>query len=163
MKKTISITIKISWLLFDVANETFLRGKALKNRDNHREIAAMYATEDPEVREKVLRSIRKGTADIRNALSEYIDAQGESWNNSLADGAGNVTINLSMPGNFDEAAISGIGESAHDYLKNVAIGDWYLVTNKDEAQQYYALSEKSLATMMTASSKRKRPIRPSIT
>ena len=138
-KKNITVTIKISWLLFDVMNETFLRGRTLQNKENHREIASMFASEDEENREKILRSIKRGFAEVKSEFDEYLDESSTSTDNSSYDGKTNLVLNLTMPSNFNEAATSGIGEAIHDYLKNTTIADWYLVTRKEEAEGYYVL------------------------
>lgn len=159
-KKKIEVIIKISWLLFDIMNETFLRGRTLQNKENHREIASMFASEDEENQEKILRSIKRGFSEIKSELDEYLDETATSTDNSNYDGKTNLVLNLAMPSNFNEAATAGIGEAVHDFLKNTTIADWYLVTRKEEAEQYYALAQRSLAAAGRATSKRKRPTRP---
>ena len=32
-KKPVTATIKISWLLYDIMNETFLRGRTIQNKE----------------------------------------------------------------------------------------------------------------------------------
>lgn len=159
-KKRVTATIKISWLLFDIMNETFLRGRTIQNKDNHKEVASMFASEDEENREKILRSIKKGFAEVKTELAEYLDEDGTSTDNSHYDGKTDLTLNLTMPSNFNEAATTGVGESIHDYLKNTAISEWYLVTNKADADQYVALAQDSLKKIQEAVSKRSRPKRP---
>ena len=55
---------------------------------------------------------------------------------------------------------TGVGEAIHDYLKNSAIAEWYMVTNKADAEQYIALAQRSLLSIQQAVSKRSRPKRP---
>ena len=69
-------------------------------------------------------------------------------------------MKLQMPSHFNEAATTGVGEAIHDYLKNTAIAEWYMVTNKADAEQYVALAQKSLVSIQQAVSKRSRPKRP---
>ena len=149
-KKEVTATIKIDWLLYDIMNETFLRGRTIQNKENHKEVASMFASEDEENREKILRSIKKGFAEVKTELAEYLDE----------DGTTNLTLTLQMPSNFNEAATTGVGEAIHDYLKNTAIAEWYLVTNKADAEEYLTLAQKSLVSIQQAVSKRSRPIRP---
>lgn len=159
-KKAVKATIKISWLLFDIMNETFLRGRTIQNRDNHKEIASMFASEDEENREKILRSIKKGFAKVQTELAEYLNENGTTTDNSHYDGSHDLVLNLTMPSNFNEAATTGVGEAVHDYLKNMAIAEWYLVTNPTDAEKYVALAQTSLADVVQAVSKRSRPKRP---
>ena len=111
-KKSVTATIKISWLLFDIMNE-----------DNHKEVASMFASEDEENREKILRSIKKGFAEVKTELSDYLNEDGTTTDNSHYDGSADLTLNLTMPSNFNEAATTGVGEAIHDYLKNSAIAE----------------------------------------
>ena len=159
-KKSVTATIKISWLLYDIMNETFLRGRTIQNKENHKEVASMFASEDEENREKILRSIKKGFAEVKTELSEYLDEDGTSTDNSHYNGKTDLTLNLSMPSNFNEAATTGVGEAIHDYLKNTTIAEWYMVTNKSDAEPSLALAQKSLASIQQAVSKRSRPKRP---
>ena len=65
-----------------------------------------------------------------------------------------------MPSNFNEAATTGVGEAVHAYLANSAIADWYMVTNKADAEQYYTLANKNMELIRQTVSKRSRPTRP---
>ena len=159
-KKEVTATIKIDWLLYDIMNETFLRGRTIQNKENHKEVASMFASEDEENREKILRSIKKGFAEVKTELAEYLDEDGTSTDNSHYDGSDDLSLKLQMPSNFNEAATTGVGEAIHDYLKNTAIAEWYMVTNKADAEQYVALAQKSLVSKQQAVSKRSRPKRP---
>jgi len=159
-KKKVTATIDIKELLYDIMNETYLRGRTIQNGENHKEVASMYASEDDENLDKLLRSIKKGFAEVKTELAEYLDEDGTNTDNSRYDGKSDLELNLTMPSNFNEAATTGVGEAIHDYLKNTAIAEWYMVTNKADAEQYVALAQKSLVSIQQAVSKRSRPKRP---
>lgn len=159
-KKKVTATIDIKELLYDIMNETYLRGRTIQNGENHKEVASMYASEDDENLDKLLRSIKKGFAEVKTELAEYLDEDGTSTDNSRYDGESDLVLNLTMPSNFNEAATAGVGEAIHDYLKNTAIAEWYLVTNKADAEEYITLAQKSLVSIQQAVSKRSRPKRP---
>lgn len=159
-KKPVTATIKIDWLLYDIMNETFLRGRTIQNKDNHKEVASMFASEDEENREKILRSIKRSFAEVQTELGEYLNENGTVTDNSHYDGGHDLVLNLTMPSNFNEAATTGVGEAVHAYLANTAIADWYIVTNKADAEQYYALAAKNMELIRQTVSKRSRPVRP---
>lgn len=159
-KKNVTATIDIKELLYDIMNETYLRGRTIQNVENHKEVASMYASEDDENLDKLLRSIKKGFAEVKTELAEYLDEDGTTTDNSRYDGESDLELSLTMPSNFNEAATTGVGEAIHDYLKNTAIAEWYMVTNKADAEQYVALAQKSLVSIQQAVSKRSRPKRP---
>lgn len=159
-KKAVTATIKHSWLLFDIMNETFLRGRTIQNRENHKEVASMFASEDEENREKILRSIKKALSEVKAELSEYLDETSTTTDNSHYDGTTDLKLDLKMPSNFNEAATAAVGEAVHDYIKNMAIAEWYIVTNPADAQQYVAMANKSMQNIQYAVSKRSRPKAP---
>lgn len=159
-KKKVTATIDIKELLYDIMNETYLRGRTIQNGENHKEVASMYASEDDENLDKLLRSVKKGFAEVKTGLSEYLDESGTATDNSRYDGESDLVLNLTMPSNFNEAATAGVGEAIHDYLKNTAIAEWYMVTNKADAEQYALLAQASMASILQAVSKRSRPKRP---
>lgn len=160
VKKNVKATIEMAWLIYDILNETFLRGRTIQDDQNYKEVASMFASEDEENYEKVLRSIKRGFAEVKTELAEYLNESGLVTSNAAISGDEDLVLNLTMPSNFNEAATAGLGESVHDYLKNVAVGDWYLVTNKSDAAEYVTLAQKSLESIRKSVSKRSRPARP---
>lgn len=159
-KKKVTATIKMPWLLFDIMNETFLRGRTIQNKENHKEVASMFASEDEENREKILRSVKRAFSEVQTTLGEYLDENGTETDNSHFDGASDLVLNLVMPSNFNEAATTGVAEAVHAYLVNMAIAEWYVVTNKADAEQYFALASKSMSLIEQTVSKRSRPKTP---
>lgn len=159
-KKKVKATIEMRWVLYDIENETYLRGRSMQNKENHKEVASLHATEDEENREKILRSVKRAFSEVQDRLGEYLDEQAAETDNSHYDGRRDLALNLEMPSNFNEVATMEIGEATHAYLVNMAIGDWYLVTNRAEADSYYALAAKNLARLQAAASSRRRPKAP---
>lgn len=159
-KKQVTATIKMGWLLYDIQNETYLRGRTIQNDQNHKQVASMFASDDEENKEKILRSVKKAFAEVKTELAEYLNEDGTTSDNSHIDESQDLVLSLVMPSNFNEAATAGISESVHDYLKNTAISEWYMVTNKEDADQYVALATKSMNNIRNAVSKRSRPTRP---
>lgn len=159
-KKLVIATTEIAWLIYDILNETYLRGRTIQNNQNYKEVASMFASEDEENYEKILRSIKKAFAEVKTELAEYLAESGLVTSNTAISGEDDLVLNLTMPSNFNEAATTGLGEAVHDYIKNVAVGDWYLVTNKGDTESYVALAQKSLESIRKSVSKRSRPTRP---
>lgn len=160
-KKTITATIGMEDLLYDIMNETYLRGRTIQNDTNYKEVASMFASLDEENQDKILRSIKKALSEVKSELGEYLDEDGLSSDNKLISADSDLTLVLSMPSNFNEAATVGVAEATHDYIRNLAVSEWYLVTNKADAQEYVALAAKSLENIRKSVSKRSRPMRKS--
>lgn len=159
-KKNVTANIELAWLIYDILNETYLRGRTIQNDQNYKEVASMFASEDEENYEKVLRSIKRAFAEVQTELAEYLNENGLVTSNAAISDDEDLTLNLVMPTNFNEAATKGLGEAVHDYIVKTAISDWYIVTNKTDAADYATLAQKSLESIRKSVSKRSRPQRP---
>jgi len=158
-RKSISITLYASELIYDVQNKTYLTGRARATGDNHEAVANMQANEDDENKNQVLRSLGNALAALKNKLSEFIDSNATSGNDILMSGAANITIGLSMPSNYNAATIETLSAAAHQYLVNTAISDWFNITNKPDADTYVAVAAANLEQIREALNKRTRPTR----
>lgn len=159
LKKTVTAEIDIEELLYDIMNETYLRGRTIQDDANYKQVASMFASLDEENQDKILRSIKRAFSEVKTELAEYLSESGLTTDNKLIDGSTDLTLTLSMPSNFNEAATTGIAESVHDYIRNTAVSDWYLVTNKGDAADYAGLAARSLENIRKSVSKRSRPMR----
>lgn len=161
-KKTISITLYMSELIYDVQNKTYLTGRSRNTGDNHEQVANMQANEDEENQNQVVRSIGNAYANLKTKLSEYIEDSGSTANNILLSASDNLQINLVMPSNFNPATNDTIGAALHQYIVNSAIGEWFTITNKADAADYLALAAANLAEIREAINKRVRPTRSNV-
>lgn len=160
-KKRITAKVKMSWLLYDIMNETSLRGRTILNRDNHKEVASMFASADEENREKILRSIKKALSEVQTELSEYLNEENTEADNGHCDGSSDLVLRLDMPGNFNEATTQAVVEAIHDYIKDSALAEWYQVTNPGEAEKYAAIAAVAMRNIQKSASRRRRPQAPS--
>ena len=162
-KKTVTATIVMEELLYDVMNETYLRGRTIQNDTNHKEVASMFASLDEENHDKILRSIKRAFAEVKTELAEYLNEDGLTTDNRLISSDKDLVISLTMPTNFNEAASAGVAEAIHDYIRNLTVADWYLVTNKADAADYVTLAQRSMESVRKSVSKRSRPVRRTTT
>ncbi|WP_302249825.1 hypothetical protein [uncultured Alistipes sp.] len=161
-QKTISITLYMSELIYDVQNKTYLTGRSRNTGDNHEQVANMQANEDEENQNQVVRSIGNAYANLKTKLSEYIEDSGSTANNILLSASDNLQINLVMPSNFNPATNDTIGAALHQYIVNSAIGEWFTITNKADAADYLTLAAANLAEIREAINKRVRPTRSNV-
>lgn len=162
-KKTLTVTLHMSELIYNVLNTTFLTGRSRNNGNNHEEVANMQANEDEENINQIVRSIGNAFSTLKTKLSEYISSDGTSASNVLIDESTNLSLTLLMPSNYNQAAADSIASAAHQYLVNIAIGDWFTITNKNDATAYMALAASNLQEIREAINKRVRPQRDSVT
>lgn len=158
-RKTETITLYISEILYDLENRTFLTGRSRQTGDNHEQVANMQASEDDENRNQLLRSISNAYGLLRTKLSEFIIDSSTTDNNRLITSTDNFTITLTMPSNYNQATLKTITSECNDYIENVAIMDWFQITNKGDAADYAGKSAVNIQNLREALNKRVRPQR----
>ena len=158
--KTITITLYMSELIYDVQNKTWLTGRSRKSGDNHEAVADMQAGDEDS--DQIMRSIGNAYATLKNQLSEYLSEDKTTANNILLIDTSNLSIALNMPSNYNEVTRETITADAHQYLVNSAIGDWFTITNKEDAKNYFDLAGIALKEIIEAINKRVRPKRTEV-
>lgn len=161
-KKTIAITLYLSEIIYDIQNKTYLTGRSRNNGNNHEEVANMQVNDDDENLNQILRSLGNAFANLKTKLSEYINETGTSTNDKLTSATGNLTLSLVMPSNFNQATNDAISTALHQYLVNSSIGDWFTITNKNDASDYVTLAAANLEQIREAINKRVRPTRTTV-
>ncbi|MGN1228652.1 MAG: hypothetical protein ACI4T5_03245 [Prevotella sp.] len=164
-KKTETITLYVSEIVYEVKNNAYLTGKSRKNGENHEQVASIQASDDEEDKNQILRSIQVATAELRNVMSEYLTSTDTAGNNILLaektadDKSATIVFTLNMPSNFNAATVQTITQAAHDYAVNKATSNWLLITYKQDAADYLAKANANAATIREALSKRLSPSR----
>lgn len=161
-KKTLTVTLYLSELLYDVQNKTYLTGRSRQTGNNHEEVAHMQANEDEENENQILRSLGNAFANLKTKLSEYIEESGTTATNKLLSKNGTIQLALVMPSNFNQATSETVSAALHQYLVNTAIGDWFTITNKNDATDYVTLAAANLEELREAVNKRVRPTRTTV-
>ena len=161
-KQTITITLYKSELVYDVQNKTYLTGRSRQTGGNHEEVANMQANDDEENANQILRSLGNAFATLKTKLSEYLEESGTSANDLQMDSTENLTVALKVPSNYNPAANDTVSAAMHQYLVNTAIGDWFTITNKADADDYVTQAGANLEQIREAINKRLRPVRPSV-
>ena len=158
-KKNLSVTLYLSELIYDVQNKTYLTGRSRNNGKNYEQVANMQANNDDEDENQIVRSIQSAYGTLKTKLSEYIDEDNTTTSDKLMDTTSNIIITLKMPSNYNQATTDTVSASLHDYIVNSAIGDWFVITNKDDAENYVKLAIVNLEQIREAINKRVRPSR----
>lgn len=159
MKKTISLEMNMSELIYDIQNKTYLTGRSLSDGENHSHVAYMQANDDEENEAQILRSVTMAVSRLRSRLSEYIEANDALSNNESLKSGDTVIMSLHMPSNFNSSVTKSLGEAAHQFIVATAISDWFAITAKGETSDYNAVAEASLQVLEEALCKRSRPKR----
>ena len=96
-----------------------------------------------------MRSITAAWGILRTHLGEYIEGGSANIDNSPS-GDSELRLKLVMPSNFN----NGVGESIV-----AAAYDWFVITDKEDADDYARAAERALAAISVSSNKRVRPKR----
>ena len=147
----------MSEIIYDIQNKTYLKGRSKVEADAAKK-AYMQANDDDENLNQVLRSIGNAYGSLKSELSEYINEQASSGNNILND-QDNIVVVLSMPSNFNEAAVSVISTGLHKYIVNTAIADWFDLTSSEDTKNYVTQAADNMAEVHEGINKRLRPER----
>lgn len=158
-KKTLTITIYTTELIYDVQNKAYLTGRSRRTGDNHELVSSMQASDDEEDKNQIVRSLSNAFGTLKTKLAEYIDDGGTTADNTLPD-ASNLTVVLLMPSNYNEGTHQAIAAAIHQYLVNTATADWLRITDKADANDYATLADANLQELREAINKRVRPTRP---
>lgn len=158
MKQTVSILFYINELVYDIQNKAYLTGKSRSDGSNHERVAAMQANDDTENADQIMRSITGAWGILRTHLGEYVDSSATSIDNSPSEES-ELRLALNMPSNFNKGVAESIATAAHDYIVSKALYDWFVITDKEDADDYAKAADRALAAISISSNKRVRPQR----
>lgn len=157
--QTIVINLKMSEIIYDIQNKTYLTGRSSAENGNHAHVANMQANDDDENAAQILRSVTNAYAILRNRFSEYSSSTEISGNNDSLSAEEDLQLNLEMPSNFNGNVSKTISEAAHQFIVATAIADWFAITAKGETADYSLVAQSALGILEEALTKRKRPVR----
>lgn len=160
-KRKVSITLKVAELVYDIENRTYLVGRSRSNADNYEAVSNMQVDGEEENRAQVYRSISSAVDIIKTQLSRYIDTDDENADasNQLPSMSSDIVIKLSMPQNYAFYLNNAVATQMHNYIVNKCIGEWFLITNQEEAEEYINTASANLEAMRFTLNKRVRPVR----
>lgn len=163
-KKTIVVTLESKEIKFDVMNKSHLTGQA-RNAEgkDYRATAYMQASEDDEHAYQILRSISNAFSHLKVELGEYLHEDGSTSNNRINEKVENdekLMLTFLLPSNFNNSACDSLGGMLHEYIVDRTLSEWFVITNKEDAQNYVTLANDALDRAKQALYKRERPTRP---
>lgn len=158
-KRAITLTLYMSELLYDIKNKTDITGRRNADGSNEDKVALMKVTDDEDTNQ-IMRSIGNALAVLKTKLAEYVQIDSEGATDELLSATSNIEIVLQMPTNYNTTMNDAINAAMHRYIVDYAIGDWFAITDKEDATTYLASADADLAALNEAMNKRNRPPRP---
>lgn len=159
MKQPVTLQLKISEIIYDIQNKTFLTGRSASDGNPTSHIANMQANDDEENISQILRSVTMAVALLRNRLAEYLDKADTTSGNDLISDSDDISFSLFMPSNFNGNVARSIGQAAHQFIVATAIADWFAITARGETTDYQSVAQQSLKALEEILNKRSRPLR----
>jgi hypothetical protein len=126
----------------------------------------MQASEDDEHSYQILRSISNAFSHLKVELGEYLHEDGTTSNNRInkaVEADEPLTLSFLLPSNFNNSACDSLGGMLHEYIVDRTLSEWFVITDKADAQDYANLATEALDKAKQALYKRERPTRPTYT
>ena len=166
-KKNLTVKLKVQELMFDIMNKAYLTGQAREaGGKGYEEASNMQASEDDENSYQLRRSLANAFSGLKSILGEYLDEDKTTTNNIIQneiDSDGELKLEFKLPSNYNSASSDAMGNNIHAYLVDVALSEWFIITNKEDAKDYVDHSAASLEVVKRALYTRSRPTRPTYT
>lgn len=163
-KKTLTVTLEVKELMYDIMNKAYLTGQAREAGDLGYEAASnMQASEDDENSYQLRRSLANAYSSLKSLLGEYLNENRSTTDNKVQseiDNDGQLSLAFLLPSNYNNASADSLGNGIHAYLVDMALAEWFTITNKADAEDYLTHSTASLEIVKRALYKRSRPTRP---
>ena len=163
-KKTLTVTQEVKELIYDIQNKAYLTGQAREAGGMGYQAASnMQASDDDENSYQIRRSLANAFSSLKSLFGEYLNEDKTTSDNLIneeIDNDGQLSLEFLLPSNYNNASADSLGNGIHAYLVDMALGEWFTITNKEDAQTYIAHSAVSLETVKRAFYKRSRPERP---
>lgn len=155
----LTVTIDIRELVYDIQNKTYLTGRSRSDGKNYRQVALMQANDDDENYNQIMRSVGNALAKVKTELSEVLKGSATEASNTLDLKTTTVTLQLQMPGNFNNVAIDSITAAIHQFIVAFVTSEWFMITNKSDTEDYRRLAETSLEMLRESLCRRRKPSR----
>lgn len=164
-KKPLTVTLQVQELVYDALNKAHLTGRAreAEGQKNYEAASNMQASDDSEDRYQIRRSLAYAFSLLKSMLGEFLSEDtttGDNRINNEIETDGVLTLAFELPSNHNDASSDSVTQSIHSYLVDMALGDWFSITNKEDADIYISHSAVSLESVKRALFKRSRPTRP---
>ncbi len=164
-KKELTVTLEVGELMHDIMNKAYLTGQAreAEGAKNYEAASNMQASKDDDNSYQLRRSLANAFSALKSLLGEYLDEDKSLSKNLIQkeiDNDGQISLQFKLPSNYNNASADSLGNGIHAYLVDMALSEWFMITNKQDAQDYMNHATLSLETVKRALYKRSRPVRP---
>lgn len=182
--KSLSITLYLSEILYDIRNKAFLTGRSRETADNQAQISWSQLSGDEPEMGQIMRSVESALAVVQTKLAPYLEeitrerilrehhpprhrrphpaepielpAEDDVLMPSEEHA---ITLQLLMPDNYNQAFVPALSSSIHNFIVAAVLGEWFVISYPNEAKAYLQWAEGESANIKACLEKRIKPIR----
>lgn len=162
-KKRLTVALQVKELIFDIRNKSYLTGVVHEANGASYDVSSnMQATDDTDGYQ-IRRSLSNAFLALKVLLGEYVSENKSTCDNLIAkeiDTDGELVLELELPGNYNDSSADSLSNSIHSYLVDVVLAEWFMITDREDAEYYINRSVVDLDNIKRAFYRRKRPKRP---
>lgn len=156
-RKSATITLLRSELLYDIGNSAYVTGELVGEENEHAHHLVTDVTQDGNI-DRVTRMLDLAFADLEEKLYPY--TKGDVEDGAEADDKMGETekyvLSLSLPETFSATTLRLVAKLAHEFLVCRVLNDWLGVTSPENAAVWAERSEsvgERLRAALTSRSK----------
>ena len=180
--KSLSITLYLSEILYDIRNKAFLTGRSRETADNQAQISWSQLSGDKPEMGQIMRSVESALAVVQTKLAPYLEEitrerilrkhhppcmphpeepiELSAEDDVLMPSEENaITLKLLMPDNYNQAFVPVLSSSIHNFIVAAVLGEWFVISHPNEAKAYLQWAEGESANIKACLEKRIKPIR----
>lgn len=180
--KSLSITLYLSEILYDIRNKAFLTGRSRETADNQAQISwSQLSSDEPEMGQ-IMRSVESALAVVQTKVAPYLEEitrerilrehhppcmphpaepielpAEDDVLMRFEDNA--ITMKLLMPDNYNQAFVPVLSSSIHNFIVAAVLGEWFVISYPNEAKAYLQWAEGESANIKACLEKRIKPLR----
>lgn len=180
--KSLSITLYLSEILYDIRNKAFLTGRSRETADNQAQISWSQLSGDEPEMGQIMRSVESALAVVQTKLAPYLEEitrerilrehhppcmphpeeliELSAEDDVLMPSEENaITLKLLMPDNYNQAFVPALSSSIHNFIVAAVLGEWFVISHPNEAKAYLQWAEGENVNIKACLEKRIKPIR----
>lgn len=180
--KSLSITLYLSEILYDIRNKAFLTGRSRETADNQAQISWSQLSGDEPEMGQIMRSVESALAVVQTKLAPYLEeiTRERIWREHhppcmphpeepielsaeddvlMPSEENAITMKLLMPDNYNQAFVPVLSSSIHNFIVAAVLGEWFVISHPNEAKAYLQWAEGESANIKACLEKRIKPLR----
>lgn len=146
----------------DVTDIAHVTGRRLNAAGSEEKATDIQDVEEGANHYILARAMDKALADVKAQCARYVTTGRVMDNNQLACPEGDYVLTLDMPDSWNIGVMSGLTNTAHDYVTCICVHDLFSKINPNDAPSYLVRAQDDLTRIKELLECRTRPVRTSL-